>query len=60
MRNEYGLDADYFKKKLEAVLRDVRHYTPQEMARELHRLSMTADENTVCQEVDNYISAMNE
>ncbi len=60
MKNQYGLDVSYFESKLKIVLRDVANYTPQEMARELHRLSMTADENAVCEEVDKYIKVMNE
>lgn len=39
MTNEYGLDVDYFKKKLELILRDVGNYTPDEMYRELSRLA---------------------
>lgn len=60
MKNEYGLDVTYFAKKLSLVLRDVSRYTPQEMARELHRLAMTADENTVCELVDDYVNVLNQ
>jgi hypothetical protein len=35
MNNRYGLDAHYFKKKLEAIVRDIEHYTPTEMYRSL-------------------------
>lgn len=42
--NEYGLDSDYFRRKLERMLRDVNSYTPDEMARELARMARTADE----------------
>lgn len=42
--NQYGLDADYFRRKLERVLRDVNSYRPDEMARELARMARTADE----------------
>ena len=42
MDNEYGLDADYFKKKLTLIVRDISQYTPSEMYRELIRLSLTA------------------
>lgn len=45
--NEYGLDADYFRRKLERVLRDVKSYKPDEMARELARMARTADEETL-------------
>jgi len=43
MRNSYGLDTDYFTKKLKLVLKGVDNCTPDEMARELARLSLTAD-----------------
>ena len=35
MKNEYGLDDHYFGKKLKAVVRDIKHYTPSEMINEL-------------------------
>ena len=44
MRNQFGLDADYFKGKLRRTLDDIDHYTPGEMARTLVRLARTADE----------------
>ena len=43
MANEYGLDYRYFAKKLELIQRDISRYTPDELARELARLSKTAD-----------------
>ena len=55
MKNIYGLDQSYFTDKLKLVQRDVSNYTPQEMARELHRLAMVADENTVIEECDKYL-----
>lgn len=33
--NEYGLDINYFEKKLKLIVRDVSRYTPSEMEREL-------------------------
>ncbi|GLX85064.1 hypothetical protein tloyanaT_13160 [Thalassotalea loyana] len=42
MKNEYGLDDHYFAKKLGLVLRDVKHYTPDEMFRELTALAEVA------------------
>lgn len=42
MKNEYGLDVDYFEKKLKTVLRDVKCYTPYEMFNELSRLCLVA------------------
>lgn len=42
MNTEYGLDAHYFKKKLEIIVRDVRMYTPEEMELALTRLAAVA------------------
>lgn len=47
MKNEYGLDVDYFQKKLKLIVRDADRYTPDEMARELARLSVTADKKVI-------------
>lgn len=47
MRN---LDTNYFRQKLTLVLRDLSHYTPQEMARELVRLAKVADESEAVKE----------
>lgn len=44
MNNSYGLDANYFARKLALILRDVNDFTPAEMARALAGLAMTADE----------------
>lgn len=41
-QNEYGLDVSYFKSKLERVLQGIDRYTPDEMSRELGRMSETA------------------
>ena len=43
MTNEYGLDVSYHRKKLELILRDLDIYTPDELARELLRLSDASD-----------------
>jgi hypothetical protein len=43
MTNRHGLDTDYFSKKLKLVLEGINSYTPDEMARELARLAITAD-----------------
>lgn len=45
--NRYGVDRDYFTKKLEILIRDMRDYTPAELARSLGRLAMTADSETM-------------
>lgn len=42
MNNEYGLDAAYFRKNLEILLRDVDRYTPAEMNRACQRLANVA------------------
>lgn len=38
MTNKYGLDVNYFKGKLELILRDIDHYTPQELSREFEKM----------------------
>ena len=40
--NKYGLDVDYFRKKLEGILRDIKRYAPDEMYRELTKLANVA------------------
>ena len=45
--NRYGVDRDYFTKKLEIIIRDMRDYTPSELARSLGRLAMTANSETM-------------
>jgi hypothetical protein len=52
MSNKYGLDYEYFQKKLEMIVRDARSYEPNEMARELARLSRTADEDVILTEAE--------
>lgn len=47
MQNSYGLDVDYFKEKLQLVVRDIKNYAPNELARELARLSTTADASVI-------------
>ena len=41
--NEHNLDCAYFHKKLQAINRDLRYYRPDELARALTRLALTAD-----------------
>lgn len=50
MENRYGVDTCYFEKKLKSVLRDIANYTPDELARELARLSKTADPEVILEE----------
>ena len=45
--NRYGVDRDYFTKKLEIIIRDMRDYTPSELARSLGRLAITANSETM-------------
>lgn len=41
--NRYGVDADYFQKKLHLVLRDFASFKPDELARALFQLGKVAD-----------------
>ncbi len=41
------MDKAYHREKLELVLRDLRHYTPEEYARELMRLVVVASPLTM-------------
>lgn len=45
-----ALDTNYFRQKLALISRDLSHYTPQEMARELVRLAKVADETEAVKE----------
>lgn len=47
MKNEYGLNVDYFKRYFELMLRDADSYTPDEMARSLARMSVVADKSVI-------------
>ncbi|MCK5610288.1 hypothetical protein KAR91_50920 [Candidatus Pacearchaeota archaeon] len=42
MKNQFGLDVDYFKKNLQQIVRDCHCYTPGEMKRALKTLSKVA------------------
>lgn len=44
MNNSNNVDEDYFKRKLQQILRDLPMYTNPELARELTRLGKTAHE----------------
>ena len=52
MSNKYGLDYKYFQEKLELIIRDAPRYSPSEMARELARLSKTADDGVIYTEAE--------
>jgi hypothetical protein len=45
-----ALDTEYFRRKMELIIRDLSHYKPQEMARELVRLAKVADESETSKE----------
>ena len=44
MINKYGLDTRYFKEKLKLIVRDIQHYSPDELERSLKRLADVAHE----------------
>lgn len=44
MKNSYGLDVDYFRKKLKGVISSLDTMTPLEVARALASLTITADD----------------
>ncbi|HGN2642963.1 hypothetical protein V3399_29715 [Pseudomonas aeruginosa] len=48
-RNRYGVDAHYFNKNLQRILRDFESFTPEELARSLIILAKVADEKVVAQ-----------
>ncbi|HEJ5564170.1 hypothetical protein ACSET8_02720 [Pseudomonas aeruginosa] len=48
-RNRYGVDAHYFNKNLQLILRDFESFTPDELARSLIILAKVADEKVVAQ-----------
>ena len=43
MKNRYGVDASYFRKWFDRALTNLEDYKPDELARELARMSKTAD-----------------
>lgn len=49
MKNSYGLDVDYFRKKLKGVISSIDNTTPIEMSRSLARLAKTADESVLAE-----------
>tara|TARA_R110000737_G_scaffold77744_1_gene108981 strand:+ start:2314 stop:2526 length:213 start_codon:yes stop_codon:yes gene_type:complete len=54
MTNKYGLDYKYFQRKLKLIIRDAKNYTPDEMARELARMSQAADKSVIQSEDEFY------
>jgi hypothetical protein len=51
MTNQYGLDSNYFKRKLTTVAAGLAFYKPDELARELYRLAITSCEAAVVEEI---------
>jgi hypothetical protein len=49
MNNDYGLDVQYFRKWLDR-LSDISRYKPSELARELARMSRTADDKVMLED----------
>jgi hypothetical protein len=43
-RNEYGLDADYMKKRLQRMINDIDRFTPDEAFNELLRMALVASD----------------
>ena len=46
------IDRDYFEGKLLRILESISSYTGEEMARELLRLALVANEKAVIEEID--------
>lgn len=51
MTNGFGLDVDYFSRKLKLIIEGAWNYTPEEMARELVRMAVTASEAACVEEL---------
>jgi len=49
-RNRYGVDVTYFEKWIVRSLKDLENYKPDELARELGRMSRTADSSVLLEE----------
>ncbi len=47
MKNRYGVDTTYFRKLLKRALTNLADYKPDELARELARMSKTADPKVI-------------
>ena len=48
--NRYGVDVTYFEKWIVRSLKDLENYKPDELARELGRMSRTADSSVLLEE----------
>ena len=53
MTNIYGLDDRYFKQKLQQIVNHLDSTAPEEMARMLLRLAITADIDAIYKEINN-------
>ncbi|WP_067522401.1 hypothetical protein [Endozoicomonas ascidiicola] len=47
MKNISGLDTDYFKKRMNRVVRDIELFTPEEFARETARMAVIANSDVL-------------
>ena len=47
MKNRYGVDTSYFRKWFDRALTNLADYKPDELARELARMSKAADSSVV-------------
>lgn len=48
-KNRFGLDMDYLKRRLNRLIRDLADFPPDEAARELARMSRTADSSVLAE-----------
>ncbi|MBJ2286766.1 MULTISPECIES: hypothetical protein [Pseudomonas] len=48
-KNRFGLDMDYFKRRLNRLIRDLADFPPDEAARELARMARTADHSVLAE-----------
>ena len=52
-KNRYGVDGEYFNKKLQLVIRDMEHYKPTELLREFSNLMDAVRPMDNCAKCDN-------
>lgn len=55
MNNQYGLDEDYFRKKLKQILKHLDSHTPEELARSLGMLALVSHEDALLDDLDNLL-----
>jgi len=49
-KNRFGLDMDYLKRRLNRLIRDLADFPPDEAARELARIALTADATVLAED----------